>query len=65
MAVPASSARKTTLPATSLSFVNMKNKLILALDHVWSLLFNLYGNIGLAAINKEVLAILQIYIPPM
>jgi hypothetical protein len=63
MAVPASSAGKTTLPATSLSFVDMKNKLILAPDYVWKLLFNLYGKVGLAAINKEVLAILQIHIP--
>jgi hypothetical protein len=62
-AVPASSAGKTTLPATSLSFVDMKNKLILAPDYVWKSLFDLYGKVGLAAINKEVAAILQIRIP--
>jgi hypothetical protein len=62
-AVPASLAGKTTLPATLLSFVDMKNKLILAPDYVWKLLFDLYGKVGLAAINKEVLAILQIHIP--
>jgi hypothetical protein len=51
------------LPATSLSFVDMKNQLILAPDYVWKLLFDLYGKVGLAAINKEVSAILQIRIP--
>jgi hypothetical protein len=62
-AVPASLAGKTTLPATLLSFVDVKNKLILAPDYVWNSLFNLYGKVGLAAINKEVSAILQIRIP--
>jgi hypothetical protein len=62
-AVLASLAGNTTLPAMSLSFVNMKNQLIPAPDYVWNSLFYLYGKVGLAAINKEVLAILQIRIP--
>jgi transposase InsO family protein len=59
----ASSAGKTTLPAMALSFIDYANKKILAPDFVWRLLFALYGQRGLAAINKEIVAILQARIP--
>jgi hypothetical protein len=55
----ASSAGKTTLPAMALSFVDYANKKILAPDFVWRSLFALYGQRSLAAINKEIVAILQ------
>jgi hypothetical protein len=62
-ATTASSAGKTTLPASALSFVDYANKKILAPDHVWTSLFQFYGQRGLAAINKEIVAILQARIP--
>jgi hypothetical protein len=59
----ASLAGKTTLPALALSFVDYANKKILAPDFVWRLLFALHGQHSLAAINKEIVAILQARIP--
>jgi hypothetical protein len=49
----ASLAGKTTLLALALSFVDYANKKILVPDFVWRLLFTLYGQCSLAAINKE------------
>jgi hypothetical protein len=59
----ASSAGKTTMPALALSFVDYANKKILVPDFVWRSLFTLYGQHSLAAINKEIVVILQARIP--